>query len=152
MRLCSRPDGNRRAPGDGSIQHADAVVSNGDLAWTYRYLIPAAARRQFRDRRIDRLRYSLSLFVIYFGTKRRYAETGLAHHNIIFSQRYQGLFNDIFNKKVFGDEFSLTCMCLLSPTQHALHPAAKPSTWSHRCQTWTRHVDWNKAARPYRDR
>ena len=31
---------------------ADIVVSNADSAWTYRYLVPAAARRRWSDRKI----------------------------------------------------------------------------------------------------
>jgi phytoene desaturase len=49
----------------------------------------------------------MSLFVIYFGTNRRYTDTNLAHHNIILSQRYKGLLDDIFNKKQLADDFSL---------------------------------------------
>ncbi|MBC7871272.1 MAG: phytoene desaturase, partial [Chitinophagaceae bacterium] len=57
---------------DGTVHRADAVVSNADVAFTYRNLIPAKYRRKFTDRKIDSLKYSMSLFVIYFGTKKRY--------------------------------------------------------------------------------
>jgi phytoene desaturase len=49
----------------------------------------------------------MSLFVLYFGTRRRYTDTGLAHHNIILGSRYKGLLDDIFNKKILADDFSL---------------------------------------------
>jgi phytoene desaturase len=81
---------------DGTEHKADVVVSNGDVAFTYRHLIPGQYRHKYTDRRIDRMRYSNSLFVIYFGTKRRYLDSDLAHHNIITNGRYRGLLKDVF--------------------------------------------------------
>ena len=40
---------------------ADAVVSNGDIATTYRRLIAPEHRRRNADRRFERMRYSMSL-------------------------------------------------------------------------------------------
>jgi phytoene desaturase len=102
---------NRRVNGvrlaDGHTESADTVVSNGDVAFTYRHLIPAQHRQRYTDRRIDSLDYSMSLFVLYFGTKRRYLESKLQHHNIIVNKRYGGFLNDIFNKHVLPEDFAL---------------------------------------------
>jgi len=49
--------------------------------------------------------------VIYFGTKRRYLDSGLAHHNIILGKRYNGLLDDIFNRQIVADDSSLYCTC-----------------------------------------
>jgi phytoene desaturase len=49
----------------------------------------------------------MSLFVLYFGTKRRYTDTPLAHHNILLGDRYRGLIEDIFENKVLSEDFSL---------------------------------------------
>jgi phytoene desaturase len=84
---------------------SDIVVSNADVAWTYRHLVPAAARRHWTNRRIDRQRYSMSLFVWYFGTDRTYDD--VAHHTILLGPRYKELLNDIFERKVLSDDFSL---------------------------------------------
>jgi phytoene desaturase len=92
---------------DGSVHTADDIISNADVAWTYRYLIPAQYRKVNTNARYDRMRYSMSLFVIYFGTKRRYLDSRLAHHNIILSSRYKDLLSDIFQKKTLADDFSL---------------------------------------------
>ena len=54
---------------DGSMHRADIVVSNADTAWTYRHLIEPQHRRHWTDQRIERGRYSMSLFVWYFGTR-----------------------------------------------------------------------------------
>lgn len=97
---------------DGREQYADIVVANSDVAATYKHMIPAQYRKTNSDRRIEKMKYSMSLFVIYFGTKKRYieAEEGypqLAHHNIILCERYKGLLNEIFNGPTLPDDFSL---------------------------------------------
>ena len=47
----------------------------------------------------------MSLFLIYFGTRRRHPH--LAHHNVIFGPRYRELLDDIFVKGTLADDFSL---------------------------------------------
>ncbi|GAC1620484.1 MAG: phytoene desaturase [Nevskia sp.] len=99
----------RRATGvrlkSGETIKADIVVSNADSAWTYRHLLPARARRRWTNRRIERSRYSMGLFVWYFGTRRRYPE--VAHHTILLGPRYKELLADIFDRKRLAEDFSL---------------------------------------------
>ncbi len=92
---------------DGTLHKADAVVSNADLSWTYLNLIAPQHRRKNSDGRIKRLRHSMSLVVIYFGTKRRYTDTKLSHHNIILSEDYKKLLREIFANKGLPEDFSL---------------------------------------------
>jgi phytoene desaturase len=47
----------------------------------------------------------MSLFLIYFGTRRQYPN--LQHHNIIFGPRYRELLKDIFSRGRLADDFSL---------------------------------------------
>ncbi|WP_437835377.1 phytoene desaturase [Sorangium sp. So ce1153] len=98
---------------------ADVVVSNADSAWTYRNLVPPEARKRWTDRRIERQRYSMSLFVWYFGTRRQYPD--VAHHTILLGPRYKALLEDIFQRHVLADDFSLY---LHRPT--ATDPALAP--------------------------
>lgn len=90
---------------DGRTLPADAVVSNADVANTYRRMLPGSVRRKYTDRKLERMKYSMGLYVIYFGTRKQYPH--LAHHTIILSPTYRELLDDIFNKKRLGDEFSL---------------------------------------------
>jgi phytoene desaturase len=145
----------RRATGvrlaDGSVHQADAVLSNAEVAYTYTQLIPAQYRRRNSDGRYRRTKYSMSLFVIYFGTKRRYTDTGLAHHNIILSERYKGLLDDIFGRKRLAEDFSLY---LHMPT------LTDPSMAPEGCEAFYvlspvphlgADIDWRQTAKPYRD-
>lgn len=100
---------NGRAAGvrlrGGEEVRSDIVVSNADSAWLYRHLVPADARKRWTDARIERARYSMGLFVWYFGTKRTYPE--VAHHTILLGPRYRGLLDDIFDRKTLARDFSL---------------------------------------------
>ena len=92
---------------NGEQLEADEIVSNADVAFTYKNLINPKHRKKYTDRKIEKTKYSMSLFVIYFGTKKRYNDTNLAHHNIILGERYKGLLTDIFHDKKLADDFSL---------------------------------------------
>lgn len=87
---------------------ADIVVSNADSASTYRDLLAPEHRRRWSDRRIARSRYSMGLFVWYFGTRRRYPDVD--HHTILLGPRYRGLLDDIFGKKRLAADFSLSTL------------------------------------------
>jgi len=138
---------------DGSIHNADHVISNADVAFTNLNMI-AAEHRGLRnsDLRYNKAtRYSMSLFVIYFGTKRQYRDTGLAHHNIILSERYKGLLTDIFQKKDLASDF---CLYLHNPTQ--TDPSlAPPGHDTFYVLSPVPHLgsgtDWAQQAKPYRD-
>ena len=87
---------------DGEELPADIVVCNADVAGAYAELLPPSARPSYSDRKLARLRYSMSLVVIYFGTDRQYRGGDgpvLAHHDIILGPRYEGLLTDIFTRK-----------------------------------------------------
>ena len=132
----------------GEVIDADIVVSNADSAWTYRHLLPQHARRRWTDRRIERSRYSMSLFVWYFGVRRRYED--VAHHTILLGPRYRELLDDIFERKVLASDFSLY---LHRPT------ATDPSLAPPGCDAFyvlspVPHLesgtDWAVQAEPYR--
>ncbi|MCR9257758.1 MAG: phytoene desaturase family protein [Alphaproteobacteria bacterium] len=84
---------------------ADLVVSNADMAWTYRKLLPENAKGRWTGRKSVKSRYSMGLFIWYFGTNRRYDH--VAHHSILLGPRYKGLLVDIFKKKKLAADFSL---------------------------------------------
>ncbi|PCC72433.1 phytoene desaturase [Nannocystis exedens] len=82
-----------------------AVVSNADPATVYTKLVARRHRRWNSDFLIRRKKLSMGLFVGYFGADRTWPE--LAHHTIILGPRYRELLEDIFERKVLADDFSL---------------------------------------------
>jgi len=54
----------------------------------------------------------MACFLMYMGTKKQYPQ--LLHHTLILSERYKPLIEDIFDKKILPDDFS---MYLHAPTR-----------------------------------
>jgi phytoene desaturase len=137
---------------DGSNIEADAVVSNGDVAFTYRYLIPESERKKYTNRRIDRMNYSMSLMVIYFGTNRRYLDSKLDHYNIIFNKRYKGLLKEIFGASGLPKDFSLY-LHMPTKTDPSIAP---PGTESFYVLSLVPNlksgIPWENIAEEYKDR
>jgi phytoene desaturase len=90
---------------NGSFVESDLIVSNADPATVYTKLIDPRARRKHTDAAVARKRYSMSLFVGYFGTNKTYPD--LAHHSILLGPRYRELLTDVFDRKTLADDFSL---------------------------------------------
>ncbi|MDQ4044010.1 MAG: phytoene desaturase [Chloroflexota bacterium] len=140
---------------DGTDLHADVVVCNAEVVQAYRSLVPEWERPSMPNRKLERLKQSMSLVVIYFGTDRLYrGEDGpeLAHHNIILGPRYKELLEDIFDRKVLADDFSLY-LHMPTLTDPSLAPEGHEGFYvlapvPHLGGT----VDWAKMAMPYRDR
>ena len=84
---------------------ADVVVSNADTMWTYRKLIAPQYRRHWTDQKVDKGRYSMGVFVWYFGTNKRYED--VPHHMILMGPRYKELLDDIFKRHHLAKDFSL---------------------------------------------
>ena len=97
------------------------------------------------------MRHSMSLFLIYFGTKRRHPH--LAHHNVMFGPRYRELLADIFDRGVLADDFSLY---LHAPT------VSDPSLAPPGCESFyvlapvphlgRARIDWKEQGPRYADR
>jgi len=90
---------------DGKRENFDIVVSNADVVHTYDKLLADEPRISATRRRVKKMRQSMSLFLIYFGTNKKYPN--LLHHNIIFGPRYRELLHDIFEGGKLAEDFSL---------------------------------------------
>jgi phytoene desaturase len=132
----------------GERVDAEIVVSNADSATTFRSLLAPAVPRRWTPARVDRARYSMGLFVWYFGTRRRFDDVG--HHSIILGPRYRDLLRDIFDAKTLAPDFSLY---LHRPS------ATDPSVAPPGCDAFyvlspVPHagsgIDWKSRAEPYR--
>jgi phytoene desaturase len=134
---------------------AEVVVSNADAGHTYDRLLRDVPRRRWTTRRLARSRWSMGLFVWYFGTKgTRELWPDVGQHTILNGPRYRGLVRDIFIRGKLAPDMSLylhrpsvtdptaapagdDTFYALSPVPHLGHDGA---------------VDWAEMAEPYRAR
>ncbi len=84
----------------------DLVVSNADVHHTYARLYGEEPRAKPMTRKLEKADWSMSLFVLYFGTDRSYADD-VAHHTVVFGPRYRELLADIFHGDHVPDDMSL---------------------------------------------
>ena len=89
----------------GVEEKADLVVFDADPPKVYRDLVEQRHRRKWTDRRIERLSYSMGLFVWYFGTSRTYPD--VQHHTILMGDTFTELLREIYDQKVISDDLSL---------------------------------------------
>jgi phytoene desaturase len=132
----------------GETVASDIVVSNADASYTYGTLLGRQKRRRWTDRKLARARSSMSLFVWYFGTDRRYED--VAHHTILLGPRYRELLADIFRRKVLAEDFSLY-LHRPTATDPSLAPAGCDSFYVlSPVPNLLGPTDWTDAAEPYR--
>jgi phytoene desaturase len=132
---------------NGENLDADIVISNACAAHTYQHLL-GGKRRRWTDRKIARAKFSMGLFVWYFGTNRRFED--VPHHTILLGPRHDPLLRDIFDRKILAEDFSLY---LHRPT------ATDPTLAPPGCDGFyvlspvpnlQGDTDWSRAAEPYR--
>ena len=100
-------DGRVRAAhtADGLRIPCTTMVANADPAHVYTELLKDAPRARNTDAAVARRRSSMGLFVGYFGTRGTFPD--VEHHTILLGPRYRGLLQDIFQKRILPDDFSL---------------------------------------------
>ncbi|MEM9588331.1 MAG: phytoene desaturase [Planctomycetota bacterium] len=135
---------------DAGTELFDLVVSNADVHHTYSRLYGTTNAAKATTRRLERMEWSMSLFVMYFGTNRRYED--LAHHTILFGPRFKGLLDDIFKGSKLPKDFSLY---LHAPT------VTDPSLAPDGCEAFyvlspvphlgQAAINWDKVAQTYGD-
>ena len=92
---------------NGLKLNADIVVSNADPGWTYNKLLPNQKKR-WTEKKLKKSRWSMGLFVWYFGTKNtREKWQDVGHHTIMNGPRYRGLLADIFDRQFLADDMSI---------------------------------------------
>jgi phytoene desaturase len=89
----------------GWVGTADMVACNGDVMHVYKDLLKTSRSGQRTKAKLERKRYSPSLFVVHFGIKGTWP--GIPHHSILFGPRYKGLLADLYDTGVLPEDFSL---------------------------------------------
>ena len=74
---------------DGRTIKSDIVVSNADPGWTYTNLIKSSKKSRWTNKKLDKSKWSMGLFVWYFGTKgTKDFWKDVVHHTIFNGPRY----------------------------------------------------------------
>jgi phytoene desaturase len=108
-------------------QFTSIVVCNADTPNAYSrlmpdfYHMPATSKPKWTAFQVNQLKFSMGLFVLYFGTTRRYPD--VAHHTIILGDRYKSLLHEMFDLKQL--EMSDFSVYLHRPT--ATDPSMAPA-------------------------
>ena len=90
----------------GEVLRADLVASNGDVVHTYDRLLSESGRGKKAAAGLKKRRFSMSLFVVYFGL-RAPAPADMKHHTILFGPEYKALVDSICGAKPLREDFSL---------------------------------------------
>jgi phytoene desaturase len=136
---------------DGWVGQFDTVASNADVMHTYDSLLSGTERGGKMARKLARKRWSMSLFVIYFGLKGERPD--LRHHMVLFGRRYRELIREIFNGATLPDDFSLYLHApsvtdpTLAPPGHSAYYVLSPVPHLGNAA-----IDWEVEGPRYRDR
>ncbi|MBF9032575.1 phytoene desaturase [Rhodobacterales bacterium HKCCE3408] len=150
---------NGRASGvrlsDGETLRAPVIVSNADAGHTYDQLLRNRPRKRWTGPRLARTRWSMSLFVWYFGTRgTRAMWRDVGHHTILNGPRYKDLVNDIFIKGRLAPDMSLY-VHRPSVTDPTVAPPGDDTFYALSPVPHLGHdnpVDWSEVAETYRAR
>lgn len=135
-----------------SRESFDLVVSNADVHHTYGTLLESVPEAKPVTKRLERMEWSMSLFVLYFGTDRRYRDS-VAHHSILFGPRYKELLDEIFHGPGLPDDFSLYLHAptvsdeSLAPEGHEAFYVLAPVPHLGNAP-----IDWNRVAPDYAEK
>ncbi|MET0283273.1 MAG: phytoene desaturase [Polyangiales bacterium] len=130
----------------------DLVVSNADVHHTYSKLYGTVKSARRTAKKLARMDWSMSLFVLYFGTDRTYRDE-VVHHTILFGPRYEELLKDIFHGAKLPDDFSLY-LHMPTITDPSLAPAGCDTFYvlSPVPHLGNAPIDWERAAPLYAER
>lgn len=136
---------------NGTSYVAPIVASNADVMHTYGRLLSGEPRAVPVAKKLSRRRYSMSLFVIYFGLRREHSE--LKHHIVMFGKRYRELIREIFKGPKLPDDFSLY-LHAPSVTDDSLAPKGSSAYYvlSPVPHLGAANIDWAVEGPKYRDR
>ncbi|MGC6423594.1 MAG: phytoene desaturase family protein [Lentimonas sp.] len=90
---------------DGDAFDTDMIVSNTDPLHLYSNMLPASKQSLGFRTKQKRMKQSMGLYVLFFGTDRQYPQ--VAHHTIWLAERFKELIHEIFHGDRLPDDFSL---------------------------------------------
>jgi phytoene desaturase len=135
----------------GETISCQLAASNADVVHTYDKLLRQNEVAQRKATALKKKRFSMSLFVIYFGLKGK--RDHLQHHTVLFGPRYRELLQDIFHGTQLAEDFSLylhaptVTDASLAPPGHSAYYVLAPVPHLGNAD-----IDWSVEGDRYRDR
>ncbi len=127
----------------GERIECDALILNPDLPIAWRELLGRTPRS------VKRLKYSPSCVTLLLGSSKSYSH--LAHHNIHFGQSWNGVFDELINKKVLMTDPSIL-VTIPSLDDPDLAPPGKNSYYVlFPTPNLDANIDWNRQSGPYKE-
>jgi phytoene desaturase len=133
---------------DAGVYRADATILNADFAQAMTHLVPNHLRRRWRDRKLERKRYSCSTMMLYLGLDG--CDSDIPHHTIYLSKDYVNNLADIETRHVLSDDPSFYVQnasvadATLAPAGMSTLYVLIPVTHQHP------NVNWQQEAQRYR--
>jgi phytoene desaturase len=128
---------------DGSRYECDAIILNPDLPIAYTELLEKPLKR------IKKLDYSPSCAVLLVGSKKNYSH--IAHHNIHFGNSWDGVFEELIEKKQLMSDPSLL-VTVPTHDDKSLAPKNRESYYVlFPTPNLSANIDWRIQAPKYRD-
>lgn len=128
---------------DGSKYECDVIILSPDLPVAYRELLENVPRR------VKRLNYSPSCAVLLAGSSKRYGH--IAHHNIHFGNSWDGVFEELIDKKQLMSDPSVL-VTVPSHDDPDLAPKGRESYYIlFPTPNLSANIDWRKEGPRYRD-
>lgn len=106
---------------DGTIVHADIVVSNADMRFTETKMLDVA-EQTYNEKYRETRKLAPSAYILYLGIDGKLPM--LTHHNLIFTKDWHKNFDEIFAKKILPTDPSMY-LCKSSETDDTVAPAGK---------------------------
>ncbi len=135
----------------GETIACELAASNADVVHTYDTLLRQDETARRKAAALKKKRFSMSLFVIYFGLKG--VRDNLQHHTVLFGPRYRELLKDIFHGSQLPEDFSLYLHAptvtdpSLAPPGHSAYYVLAPVPHLGNAD-----IDWDAEGDRYRDR
>jgi len=88
---------------NGKVEKFDDLVLNADFAYSMTHLFKQQDLRKYKEKKLEKMDYSCSTFMLYLGLKRSYQ---LPFHSVVFAKDYARNVEEVFKKGLLSKDFS----------------------------------------------
>lgn len=148
---------NRRVSGvrltDGSIQHADIVISDVDALQTYRSLIDSDKNHYSVVSNAKRMVPGAGVFIYHIGLNRPLQEKlSLAGNNFVFPENYETFLSDLFTRKILTSTPFFLLKIPSKNDSYAAPPGCESLSILVPVPNLEGNIEWERESYAFRDR